>query len=303
MFKKLFRRMMGIQTWPLEDSNIPHNPQWNGLKYLYDYSHEHASQILSNPNWTRALFVRDPLERVLSAFLDKAARQNGTYLKRHCCGMKGDDTMSFHDRERHQLTKVQFVRRHFLKGSTSTYSRNSTQRRRLQDQNKLHSNVSLLAMMTPGPHRSYPQSVPAGGRLPAACAYLNWATGLISWEDFISDFLPSCSNDAHWKTQVSPSLRWINFVGNFCNLQTDTKRLLQKVGAWEKYGASGWPGPIFQENSAGHKTSSKQIMARYYGNHELRAVVLHLYQKDYEHPLLNLSTHDFHWLRSKGRET
>jgi hypothetical protein len=50
--------------------------------------------MLTNPNWTRAIFVRDPKERFLSAFLDKAAKKKGYYLDRHCCQAEKDKTVS-----------------------------------------------------------------------------------------------------------------------------------------------------------------------------------------------------------------
>jgi len=85
VFKQLFRRMMHIENWMVDSSHLPHNPKRNGLTYLYHYSVADALTILTHPSWTRAIFVRDPKERTLSAFLDKAARKNGKYVNRHCC--------------------------------------------------------------------------------------------------------------------------------------------------------------------------------------------------------------------------
>ena len=74
-----------MKNWMKDSTDIPHNPLKNGLTYLYHYSSADALTILTHPDWTRAIFVRDPKERTLSAFLDKAARKNGKYVKRHCC--------------------------------------------------------------------------------------------------------------------------------------------------------------------------------------------------------------------------
>ena len=71
-----------------DSAHLPHNPKKNGLTYLYHYSIADALTILTHPEWTRAVFVRDPKERTLSAFLDKAARKNGKYVQRHCCNTK-----------------------------------------------------------------------------------------------------------------------------------------------------------------------------------------------------------------------
>jgi len=88
VFKQLFRRMMHKEDWMIDSAHQPHNPKKNGLTYLYHYSIADALTILTNPQWTRAIFVRDPEERTLSAFLDKAARKKGKYIQKHCCNTK-----------------------------------------------------------------------------------------------------------------------------------------------------------------------------------------------------------------------
>lgn len=86
VWKQLFRRMAGYQNWKAENTRnlLPWNPRFNGLKYLYHYDLQTASQMLTDPTWTRAIFVRDPKERFVSAYLDKAV-QNPHFLKRKCC--------------------------------------------------------------------------------------------------------------------------------------------------------------------------------------------------------------------------
>jgi hypothetical protein len=88
IFKQLFRRMMGFENWSLKDEDLVHSPHRNGLKYLYHYSPTEANEMLTSPNWTRAIFVRDPKTRVLSAYLDKALHNHCDYVKRHCCNIK-----------------------------------------------------------------------------------------------------------------------------------------------------------------------------------------------------------------------
>jgi len=69
VFKKLFRRMMGESDW-LEKN--PHAPsKTDGLKHVGHFSRDKQLEMMTSPNWTRAIFVRDPLERTLSAYLDK----------------------------------------------------------------------------------------------------------------------------------------------------------------------------------------------------------------------------------------
>lgn len=91
VWKLLFRRIMGYADWQSVDwtTMLPHQPERNGLKYLYDFTMEEASFMLTSPQYTKAIFVRDPKERLLSAFLDKAMRNNGDYLRSRCCYLLG----------------------------------------------------------------------------------------------------------------------------------------------------------------------------------------------------------------------
>ena len=79
---KLFRRMMGYDDWK---TGRPYNPLMNGLTYLYHYSLENATVMMNDPTWTRAIVVRDPKERLVSAYLDKVFHKNGTLIKDNCC--------------------------------------------------------------------------------------------------------------------------------------------------------------------------------------------------------------------------
>lgn len=85
VWKQLFRRMMGLKDWTThsEETKLPHNPNANGLRYLYDYPIVEANIMMTSPNWTRAMFVRDPKERFISAFLDKG--QNKDFIRKACC--------------------------------------------------------------------------------------------------------------------------------------------------------------------------------------------------------------------------
>jgi hypothetical protein len=46
--------------------------------------------MMTSPNWTRAIFVRDPKQRFLSAFLDKAIGNDGWHVLKQCCGSAVD---------------------------------------------------------------------------------------------------------------------------------------------------------------------------------------------------------------------
>jgi hypothetical protein len=89
-FKFLFRRIAGVKDWDVqgggdEKNNLPHNPQYNNLKYLWDYPIEEANEMMTDPTWTKAIFVRDPKTRFLSAFLDKAVGNYGSFVTQFCC--------------------------------------------------------------------------------------------------------------------------------------------------------------------------------------------------------------------------
>ena len=254
VFKQLFRRMMKIQDWLMDDGFlIPHSPKENGLKYLFDYPTDRVEVILTDPQWTRAIFTRDPMERTLSAYLDKGVREDGAYVKKHCCGI---------DPQRN-VWKKQVV----MAGNE-------------------HAKIQRAWMMKQD-QRQHLLGVPMGGSPAFICDVLN-STTPVSWEAFVLELLPSCGADEHWKSQVSPALRWINFVGRFDHLAADTRRMLERVGAWEDYGATGWPGgAIFETNFVQHKTSSQVHFDSYYANLTIRQAVQELYRQDYEHPLLN----------------
>ena len=85
VFKQLFRRIAGCQDWRQTRGGLPHDPTVNDLKYLYHYSKEDAFHILTSEEWTRAIFVRDPKARVLSAYLNKALTKKARYITTHCC--------------------------------------------------------------------------------------------------------------------------------------------------------------------------------------------------------------------------
>lgn len=53
-----------------------HNPKKNGLKYLCDYSDKEVSFMILNNSWTKAAFVREPRERILSTYFNKVLHAN-----------------------------------------------------------------------------------------------------------------------------------------------------------------------------------------------------------------------------------
>jgi hypothetical protein len=82
-FKQLFRRIMGYSDW--KTNGKVHNPKINGLTYLNQYSIQEATEMMNSNEYTRAIVLRDPKERFLSAYLDKAVGNNGSHVVSSCC--------------------------------------------------------------------------------------------------------------------------------------------------------------------------------------------------------------------------
>lgn len=68
-WKRVFQYIQGI---PRKQFQFIHTPERSGLKYLDNYSNKSISQMMNDPTWIKATFVREPRERLLSAYLDKA---------------------------------------------------------------------------------------------------------------------------------------------------------------------------------------------------------------------------------------
>jgi hypothetical protein len=88
--------------------------------------------------------------------------------------------------------------------------------------------------------------------------------------------------------------KYINFVGHMESIKEDTKRLLQKIGAWEKYGATGWgtdgTKSIVEQSeySQSHTTGASSKIHQWY-TPELERLVESYYAVDYDNPLLQFN--------------
>lgn len=82
-FKRLFRRLNGAQDF---ESQAPwvHDPKQNGITRLTDMPSAEAASILKDPTWTKGVFIRDPMERLLSGFLDKCREPIESRYDIHC---------------------------------------------------------------------------------------------------------------------------------------------------------------------------------------------------------------------------
>ena len=259
-FKKLFRRMMGHSDWSVRS---PHDPSKNGLKYLGQYSKEEQREFMTSPSWTRAIFVRDPMERTLSAYMDKALKPQpkpkkpqrkpkppveGAYLKMFCCGMYG--------------------------GRQTRDSRKS--------KIKACHQAPLFPYKNPLTQDNFPFETFVDS-LMGPCKDPHW-------------------NPQHMRMGEATNWRHINFVGRFENKINDTHRLLKKIGAFEEFGASGWGTTdevdedgnakslaIFETNPGLHKTEAREKMDQHYTK-KVRELVLQYYSRDYDMSLFNFTS-------------
>ena len=89
VFTQVAKRLDGNPTWDNACGNIQ-NPQTTNLTYLTELPPKYAETLLMDPDWTKAIFIRDPKERVLSAYLNKAVVESD-YIKARCCDQKSTD--------------------------------------------------------------------------------------------------------------------------------------------------------------------------------------------------------------------
>jgi len=80
----LFHRLKDHDPWKVDDICDTgdcwkkfHDPNHNKLKYLYDFGSRFAGQstVFQDPAWAKVTIVRDPLERVLSGYIDKCVNK------------------------------------------------------------------------------------------------------------------------------------------------------------------------------------------------------------------------------------
>lgn len=69
------------------------------------------------------------------------------------------------------------------------------------------------------------------------------------------DLIRDCRSphwDPQWQRMEPDFWEVINFVGKIENIEEDSRRLLEKIGAWDAVGKSGWgpngEDPIFNKN-------------------------------------------------------
>jgi hypothetical protein len=202
-WKQLFRRMMGSSDW--KDGPAAHKLKTNGLKLLSKYSEEEATYIMNSPDYTRAIFVRDPKDRLLSAFLNKGLEKNGSYVVNVCC---------------------KFARDCWDK----------------------------------------PRSFAGFFNLTKKCKDVHWEP------------VSNRMEKKYWDT--------LDVVAHMETAESDARKLLERIGAWEEYGRTGWgkygnESLFARKQTSGHATGASSKLASYY-TPELEKLVDTRYTNDYE---------------------
>lgn len=79
---RFFMRLENNPMWC--STKCIHDSSQNGMMYLSDYKIEEADRMMKDPKWTKAIFVRHPKPRLLSAFLDKFVQHKVHFTQYEC---------------------------------------------------------------------------------------------------------------------------------------------------------------------------------------------------------------------------
>ena len=250
---KLFRHVLGAKDY----LGFPH-AKWDLRQFqMSQLSPEKITEILHDSSWTKAVIMRDPAERLLSAYSDK-------------------------------IMKMKYTQRYFLLGELSDNPLRVLNFTEFVDLVTLEDAESKTHA-----ERAGIDSHPTFHRFPKR-AGLHYKT------------------DPHWMPQMwtcglDTIFPVFDFVGSFDHLSKHSKLLLQKVGAWDKWGAtfddestevgasnictagsdnnpnrtiSGFNQKDPSNKSYKHSTGSKSKLDKYY-TPELRSKVRRAYKMDY----------------------
>ena len=76
----LFRRILNYKDW--RDPS----KQFEGLTYLSNYTTRKASEMISSPDYIKAMFVRDPKLRLIDTYEEHVRQTEGRFMLWSCCG-------------------------------------------------------------------------------------------------------------------------------------------------------------------------------------------------------------------------
>lgn len=108
-WKLLFRRLEGQAEWNTTGLVIEHvhDPMINNLTTIDKIPLDEAQHILTSSEWTRAVILREPKERVLSAFLNKFVSDQ-TFFRERCCNLRHHNVSKKECRSRQENTDFSY---------------------------------------------------------------------------------------------------------------------------------------------------------------------------------------------------
>ncbi len=111
---------------------------------------------------------------------------------------------------------------------------------------------------------------------------------------YINEYCNSKRTDPQSRRMEDKYWKYINFIGRMETINDDTERLLKHVGAWEKYGKSGWGQKknhsITQEagGSQSHTTGASSKIYQWF-TPETERLVEDFYKEDYANIVFNFT--------------
>ena len=156
-WQTFLRWLVGVQDWASNPHNRDANGYIGGLMQLKHLPRAEAIQIMLDPSWTKMAVVRDPLDRLRSAYLDKIAGgndPNNTHLTKDLFGLPYEafNATNFPD----FVTRVEFGMHHALEHENPHWQRQSPGRLAMLlktgffDFSRIFSNVGLKGSNSPG---------------------------------------------------------------------------------------------------------------------------------------------------------
>jgi hypothetical protein len=135
-------------------------------------------------------------------------------------------------------------------------------------------------------------TLPGSEKHHEACASQNEPISFALFAEIVQD----CDH-SYWRPQsrrMEPKYyKIINFIGHYESIRRDAKKLLQKIGAWEKYGRDGWGSngkeSIFDSAPIWNVASAQRLHPQNYTG-ILRTISSKesVYKTDYDEKMFNL---------------
>jgi hypothetical protein len=125
-FTRFFMRLEENPSWCSDDYHL-HDRNINQLIYLTDFPSDEAQNMLTSDEWIKAIFVRHPKPRLLSAFLDKAVDHTDHFGNSTCsvyASKKGGSKSKGEDLDLEECIEKHQDFSFFLENITTTLKQN-----------------------------------------------------------------------------------------------------------------------------------------------------------------------------------